>query len=109
MWQDFREGSVGVNSDYGIETPFLVSSPLWNDKRMSSYSPSTELAVLKRFPFESTVKRMTVITQRKGSDHFTVFMKGAPEILASQCDPFTSRIFNFPIEMIKCCVCATST
>lgn len=56
----FNDGPPGVNSNYGVETPYLISSPLWNDKRDSSYSPTVEIAVLKRFPFESTVKRMTV-------------------------------------------------
>lgn len=56
----FNDGPPGVNSNYGVETPYLISSPLWNDKRDSSYSPTIEIAVLKRFPFESTVKRMTV-------------------------------------------------
>ena len=89
--QDFKEGPTGVNSEYGIETPFLVSAPSWNDKREINSASTTEVAVLKRFPFESNVKRMTVVTQRRGFDHFTVFIKGAPELIASLCDPFTSK------------------
>ncbi|KZR98015.1 putative Cation-transporting ATPase, partial [Daphnia magna] len=36
---NFVNGPPGVNSAYGVETPFLVSSPLWNEKRESSFSP----------------------------------------------------------------------
>ena len=57
----FKDGPPGVNADYGVETPYLVASPLWNEQRQSSFNPSTELALLKRFPFDSTIKRMTVI------------------------------------------------
>lgn len=57
---NFNDGPRGVNSDYGVETPYLISSPSWNNKRDGSTPSTTELAVLKRFPFESTVKRMTV-------------------------------------------------
>ncbi|KAI9554376.1 hypothetical protein GHT06_019648 [Daphnia sinensis] len=86
---NFVNGPPGVNSDYGVETPFLVSSPLWNDKRESSFNPTVEYGLLKRFPFESAIKRMTVIVQRKGHEHYNVFIKGAPEIIAELCDPVT--------------------
>lgn len=52
---ELEDGPQGVNSDYGIETPFLVRSP-----RENSTSSTVEMGVLKRFPFESQVKRMTV-------------------------------------------------
>ncbi len=58
---NFADGPAGVNSDYGVETPFLVSSPTWDvEKRQSRIHPAVELGVLVRFPFESSVKRMTV-------------------------------------------------
>ena len=85
----FRDGPNGVNADYGVETPYLVCSPIWSDKRESTFSPTTELAVLKRFPFESQVKRMTVVTQRLGSERYGAYIKGAPETLAGLCDPAT--------------------
>lgn len=57
---NFANGPPGVNSAYGVETPFLVSSPLWNEKRESSFNPTVEYGLLMRFPFESAIKRMTV-------------------------------------------------
>ena len=57
------------------------------------------MAILKRFPFESSVKRMTVITQRRSSNHFTVFVKGAPELIAALCDPLTSKFSHYPTNL----------
>ena len=55
---NFTDGPAGVNADYGVETPHLVSSTLWNEE--SSPHPTVEYGLLKRFPFESAIKRMTV-------------------------------------------------
>ena len=85
-----KNGPAGFNSDYGIETPILVSSPIRKKERLSSII--NEVAVLKQFPFESAARRMTVITQQKGSSCFTVFIKGAPETIASLCNPETGTI-----------------
>ncbi len=57
---NFADGPTGVNADYGVETPYLVSSPSCNENQESSPHPTVEYGLLKRFPFESTIKRMTV-------------------------------------------------
>lgn len=44
---ELTDGPPGVNPTYGIETPFLVHC-------------ESEVAILLRFPFESSIKRMTV-------------------------------------------------
>ncbi|XP_073929603.1 probable cation-transporting ATPase 13A4 isoform X3 [Castor canadensis] len=46
------------------------------------------IAVLHQFPFSSSLQRMTVIVQEIGGDQL-VFMKGAPERVASFCQPET--------------------
>jgi magnesium-transporting ATPase (P-type) len=33
-----------------------------------------------------------VIAQRKGNEHYNVFIKGAPEIVAELCNPVTGSI-----------------
>ena len=48
-----------------------------------------EIAVLKTYPFDSAVQRMTVVTKKKGASHFDIFVKGAPEKVASLCKPET--------------------
>lgn len=35
-----------------------------------------------------------VITQRKGSEHYCVFIKGAPETVAGMCDPDTGTFLK---------------
>lgn len=45
---ELEDGPPGVNPTYGVETPFIVKSN------------ASEVAVLLRFPFEASVKRMTV-------------------------------------------------
>ena len=64
VWKD---GPQGVNPNYGIETPFLVE-PIINGERnaMTKTGNMKEVSILKRFPFESKIKMMTVITQQLG-------------------------------------------
>jgi magnesium-transporting ATPase (P-type) len=81
--QDLRDQySAGVNPDYGVQTPTLVNAPKCGGLDL-------EIAVLKTYPFDSAVQRMTVITMKKGSQQFEVFVKGAPEKVASLCRPET--------------------
>ncbi len=58
-------GPYGINPNYGVETPYLVES---------SSNQSTELAILKRFPFDSAIKRMTV-RKKILKDSITVVMR----------------------------------
>ncbi|KAF4020877.1 hypothetical protein G4228_012716 [Cervus hanglu yarkandensis] len=50
--------------------------------------PVEGIAILHQFPFSSVLQRMTVIVQEMGGDQL-VFMKGAPERVASFCQPET--------------------
>ncbi|XP_043731275.1 probable cation-transporting ATPase 13A4 isoform X3 [Cervus elaphus] len=54
----------------------------------SSQVPVEGIAILHQFPFSSVLQRMTVIVQEMGGDQL-VFMKGAPERVASFCQPET--------------------
>lgn len=93
--QKLKEGPLGINEEYGVETPFLVSSPFWSDNRTSASNAVSEVAILKRFPFESSLKRMTVIALPRGAERYQVFVKGAPEIVASICNQQSSTAFYF--------------
>ncbi|GAB6027041.1 hypothetical protein CHUAL_013769 [Chamberlinius hualienensis] len=44
-----------------------------------------EIAVVRQFPFSSTLQMMSVITHVSGEDHLTLFAKGAPETIISIC------------------------
>ncbi len=92
-WEMKEQFNAGVNPDYGIPTPTLVSPPKRSRNSANSVvfsSPSNlEIACLKTYPFDSAVQRMTVVTKKKGAPHFDVFVKGAPEKVASLCQAET--------------------
>ncbi|KAF0884625.1 AT135 ATPase, partial [Crocuta crocuta] len=64
----------------------------------ASWSPVEAIAILHQFPFSSSLQRMSVVAQVAGDDHFHVYMKGAPEMLARFCKSETVPK-NFPQEL----------
>ena len=60
-----------------------------------------EIAVLKAYPFDSAVQRLTVITKKKGSPQFDIYVKGAPEKVASLCKPETSKCLTYSCRYLK--------
>ncbi|XP_045708031.1 probable cation-transporting ATPase 13A4 [Phyllostomus hastatus] len=56
--------------------------------KTASQVPVEGMAILHQFPFSSSLQRMTVIVQEMGGDRLA-FMKGAPEKVASFCQPET--------------------
>ncbi len=90
-WELKEQFNAGVNPDYGIATPTLVSPPKGprNGGHFKSAPSNLEIACLKTYPFDSAVQRMTVVTKKKGSPQFDVYVKGAPEKVASLCKPET--------------------
>ncbi|NP_766201.3 probable cation-transporting ATPase 13A4 isoform 2 [Mus musculus] len=55
---------------------------------MVAQVPAEGLAIVHQFPFSSALQRMTVIVQEMGGGRLA-FMKGAPERVASFCQPDT--------------------
>lgn len=102
-WELKEQHNMGVNPDYGLATPTLVSPPKpgvgggahhnssSNGLPGSAKTSNLEIALLKTYPFDSAVQRMTVVGKRKGAPNFEVFIKGAPEKVASLCKPETSK------------------
>lgn len=56
------------------------------------------IAILQQFPFSSGLQRMSVVTQILNGDEYAIYMKGAPEMVASFCKPGTVPI-NFTDEL----------
>lgn len=48
-----------------------------------------DVGILRQFSFSSSLQRMTVVTRQFTGDQFIVYSKGAPEKIASLCDPET--------------------
>ncbi|XP_075427203.1 putative cation-transporting ATPase 13A4 isoform X2 [Ascaphus truei] len=55
----------------------------------SSMKSVEGINVLFQYPFSSAMQRMCVITEVIGGDELVVYMKGAPEMVASFCKPET--------------------
>nr|XP_035130733.1 probable cation-transporting ATPase 13A4 isoform X2 [Callithrix jacchus] len=68
----------------GVPANAMVVKPC----RTASQVPVEGIAILHQFPFSSALQRMTVIVQEIGGDRLA-FMKGAPERVASFCQPET--------------------
>ncbi|XP_068137267.1 probable cation-transporting ATPase 13A4 [Hyperolius riggenbachi] len=56
------------------------------------------IVILQQFPFSSSLQRMSVITKILNGDEYAVYMKGAPEMVASFCKPDTVPL-NFSDEL----------
>jgi len=48
-----------------------------------------DIGILRQFPFSSSLQRMSVITRQFSGSQYIVYAKGAPEKIASLCDPQT--------------------
>ena len=59
------------------------------------------MAILHQFPFSSSLQRMTVIVQEMGGDRLA-FMKGAPEKVASFCQPETGKRTDLYYSWLIC-------
>ncbi|XP_032004042.1 probable cation-transporting ATPase 13A4 isoform X2 [Hylobates moloch] len=68
----------------GVPAHAMVVKPC----RTASQVPVEGIAILHQFPFSSALQRMRVIVQEMGGDRLA-FMKGAPERVASFCQPET--------------------
>ncbi|XP_054556430.1 probable cation-transporting ATPase 13A4 [Talpa occidentalis] len=68
----------------GVPAQAMVVKPC----NTASQVPVEGIAILHQFPFSSALQRMTVIVQVIGGDQL-IFMKGAPERVASFCQPET--------------------
>ncbi|XP_076404783.1 putative cation-transporting ATPase 13A5 isoform X4 [Peromyscus maniculatus bairdii] len=76
------------------------SSPVIKPGPKASQSPVDTITILRQFPFSSALQRMSVIAQLAGDLHLHVYMKGAPEMVASFCQSETVPK-NFPQELRK--------
>lgn len=48
-----------------------------------------EIAIIRQFPFSSDLQRMCVVTRTLAAPNMDVYAKGAPETIASLCEPQT--------------------
>ncbi|GFR31279.1 probable cation-transporting ATPase 13A3, partial [Trichonephila clavata] len=84
-----QEPTLGSHTAFDYVPPRIVTGKTSSGKEES-------IAVVKMFPFESSLKRMSVVTQTKGKDHFDVFLKGAPELVIT-----LSRTETVPDDVLE--------
>nr|XP_033814879.1 probable cation-transporting ATPase 13A4 [Geotrypetes seraphini] len=80
------EDSDAKNNNTDLES---APVPMIKPGPKASQGPGQGISILHQFPFSSALQRMSVITQVTGEDLLSVYMKGAPEMVASFCKPET--------------------
>ncbi|XP_058017400.1 polyamine-transporting ATPase 13A2 isoform X5 [Ahaetulla prasina] len=73
-----------LEQDFGTGALLFVAPPLLKEQLPGTKTP-VPMAVLRRFPFSSALRRMSVLGKAPGNSPVEVFMKGAPETVAGLC------------------------
>ncbi|XP_041061868.1 cation-transporting ATPase 13A2 isoform X2 [Carcharodon carcharias] len=73
-----------IVSRFGMKVVSVVKPPPLEEQPYGS-KQELSLGILRRFPFASSLQRMSVIIKRPDKSPVEVYMKGAPEMVASLC------------------------
>ncbi|XP_077998098.1 polyamine-transporting ATPase 13A3-like isoform X2 [Glandiceps talaboti] len=93
-----KEPEDGDVTGFDNYMPTIVRSAPWPEQmtedevdghQPSPQQSSAEIGILRQFTFSSALQRMSVITQTNGAGNMQIFVKGAPEKVASLCDNAT--------------------
>ncbi|XP_052761009.1 polyamine-transporting ATPase 13A3-like isoform X1 [Mya arenaria] len=87
---ELKEPTMEEGSNFDMICPTIVypkSSSLVQSADLTSGNVvnSEEVGIVRQFTFSSSLQRMSVIVRRLGAEHFEIFTKGAPEMIASLC------------------------
>lgn len=73
--------------DGGENSPSAVAEPLSQDSALEEVP--YEVGIVRRFPFSSSLQRMSVVCRTLGRRYMDLYVKGAPETIQPLCDPAT--------------------
>ncbi|XP_054164736.1 polyamine-transporting ATPase 13A3-like [Oppia nitens] len=79
-----EEPEVSDSSKYDLLAPTIVKPPY-----VMGVDDSPQVGILRQFPFSSHLSRMSVITRVLCENEYQLYVKGAPEVIATLCDPNT--------------------
>ncbi|KAF4078076.1 hypothetical protein AMELA_G00195310 [Ameiurus melas] len=90
--------------EFGSHVILGVMRPPASEFQHEGISISQPVAIVRRFPFSSSLQRMSVVTVGSGGGSACCFLKGAPEMVASHCvkesipSQFTNTLREFASE-----------
>ncbi|XP_072442697.1 polyamine-transporting ATPase 13A2 isoform X5 [Chiloscyllium punctatum] len=74
-----------IVSKFGMKVVAIVKPPVLEEQSNGSQKQEMSLGILRRFPFASSLQRMSVIVKKPGNLPIEAYLKGAPEMIASLC------------------------
>uniref|UniRef100_A0A0K0EYM5 Cation-transporting ATPase n=1 Tax=Strongyloides venezuelensis TaxID=75913 RepID=A0A0K0EYM5_STRVS len=80
-----EDDDVEETARFDLLQPTIVRSKSF----LNSYGEPLQLAIIRQFTFSSSLQRMTVLVHNieDGRKNLQLYSKGAPEMIASLCDP----------------------
>ncbi|KAJ7306345.1 hypothetical protein JRQ81_009687 [Phrynocephalus forsythii] len=95
------EGEAGVVELFGTRALALLKPPERPQEPHTTAQTGAPRAILRRFSFSSSLRRMSVLVKAPGDGLAEAYMKGAPEMVASLCKresvpaDFSQRLHRF--------------
>ncbi|KAM6241044.1 polyamine-transporting ATPase 13A2 isoform 2-T4 [Porphyrio hochstetteri] len=82
--EEEEEGEPPAFQQFGTKV-LAVMNPPPEEEQPQDRKHQSPLGILRRFPFSSSLQRMSVLAKLPGEDSAHVYAKGAPEMVASLC------------------------
>ncbi|NXM25534.1 AT132 ATPase, partial [Oxyruncus cristatus] len=84
MEEEEEEGELPAFQQFGMKVLAVVKPPP-EEEQPRDRKHQSPLGILRRFPFSSSFQRMSVLVKLPGEAPAHVYVKGAPEMVASLC------------------------